>query len=142
MFTTIFLVALTSTIFEVAIAHKWTWYRRMASGSILVNLAGSMALSALVGWAYGMVGLIAGVAAMLSTLMTIPYYKCMLWWDKEGERLTESFHRTKENWLGLWRDLVRMVEITIRIITAPLRAYRWCARIIRNTRSSLHWRTS
>jgi hypothetical protein len=125
MVSTILVVAFAATVFEIIIASKWTWYRLLAGNNTLVNFAGSMALSYVLSAAWDMTGMIAGTAAMLSTLFTIPYYKGMAWWDAQGDEVKASIAAFRANWGKLFKDMIRVIEITFRIIIFPITLYRW-----------------
>lgn len=124
MISTIFVVAFSAVIFEVAIATKWKWYRMAAGSNVLVNFAGSMALSYIISAAWDMTGLIAGTAAMMSTFMTVPYYKLSAWYETQDWDVSEKWAEFQTNWGELLKDFIRVLEITIRGLTLPLRAYR------------------
>lgn len=100
--TLILLTAVTSLIFEIGIASKWSLYRKLASANLLVNLAGSMFLSWGVGVAFGASNMVMAVAAMLSTIMTIPYYQFML----QADQNPELFEEKRKELLGYWEDVL------------------------------------
>jgi hypothetical protein len=137
MLITIFVFALVAAGFEIAIAGKVPLYRRFAGKYLIVNLAGSIALSFALAAMFGATGLIVMAGGMLSTLMTIPYYKGMEWWDTNGENFKKKTVELRENWSVLMADLLRLVEITIRIITFPLRVYRAISDFIKKSNETV-----
>lgn len=138
MFITIFLVACVAAAFEIGLASKWRWYRIAAGNNLLVNLGGSMAISYVLSAAWDVTGLIAMVSALLSTLMTIPYYKVAAFWDTVGrKRLDEARLRLmyfRERWETNWKELIsksiRTTEVLLRVFTFPLNVYRKASSII------------
>jgi hypothetical protein len=134
MFTFALVLATASTIFEMMIAARIPAWRRIASQSILVNLAGSIALSYMMGFLFGAAGLIAMTAGLLSTLMSIPGYKFLHWrFDSPqalangGDQLNhvrETWTNTKQQWAQPLRDLATLTYKIIRFITLPVRIIR------------------
>jgi hypothetical protein len=125
----VFLLAGMSTFMELAIAAKIPAWRRLAHKSALFNIINSMALSYVIGIAFGAQGLIAMTAGVLSTLMSIPGYNLLHWaYDSEtaknhgGDMF--AYHRAR--WKQAFVDLGNMIYKIIRVITFPI----WVTRAI------------
>ena len=127
MLTFAFILAFASAAFEIGIAEKIPAYRRLAGKYMLVNLAGSVALSYTMGMLFGAGGLIAMTAGIMSTIMNIPYYKGRFYYDNNSE----SIHKG----LGAFRDLGKMVVKFVVVITWPVRFCRAILQILNERRS-------
>ena len=122
MLSTIFVVAFFSAVFEILIAQKVPTFRRWSGENMIINLVGSMFISFLTGYAFGAGGTILACAALISTLMTVPYYKAAhFWYDDGGWQRWEAF---KIRWSQLLKDTGQFIHTTLRAITGPVRAFR------------------
>ena len=72
MLTFAVLLAAVSLIFESLIARRSRLLRKVAGRRVVVNLGVSLALSVLLGSLFGVAGLIALMAGLLSTIAAIP----------------------------------------------------------------------
>lgn len=121
LLTTAILLAISSIIFEIGIAHRIPAYRKLASKNMVVNLTTSIGLSYILGMLFGASGLIAMLAGMLSTVGTIPYYKIMAGYDSFVEKNPEAIPKAKQR----ARDTVQTLSVLLAIFTAPVRIVRW-----------------
>lgn len=134
MFTFAIILACVSTIFEMMIASKLKIMRTLAAKYELVNLIISLGLSYVLGVLFGVTGLIAFFAAILSTLFSIPGYKFLAWrYDSEtammygGDAMPEKIQNIKNSFktkFTILKDLMKILMFIAKVITAPLRAYR------------------
>ena len=123
-----------STILEIGIAHSWKRYRMWASNNILVNLLGSMALSACIGIVYGTTGLVLAVASVASTICTIPYYQGMAYIDRNPD----IFSRMGDKIKGRRDRLLRTLNTSWRVMTFPFWGTRWIMAFSREFVHQLH----
>jgi hypothetical protein len=111
-------LAVASAIFEISIAHKVPFYRKLAGRYLVINLVGSMVLSFVMGLAFGAAGLVVMGAGIISTVLVIPYYKGIAWWDNGGAETWAQFRQTMT-------DFGNLIYKLIRFMTFPFRALRW-----------------
>lgn len=123
MLTTIFTIAFFSALFEVLIAQKVPTFRRWSGQNLIVNLVGSMLISYACGVAFGGSGTIMASAALISTIMTIPYYKAASWWYDQGGH--QAYLRLKARWVSLLGDFAQLIHAVIRFLTIPVRVARY-----------------
>lgn len=128
LFSMMIVLAITSTILELMIAAKIPAWRRWSYNSKLFNLINSLALSYLMGIAFGAAGLIAMGAGIISTLLSYPGYKFLYWMydspmaKKHGGNM---FEYTKKKWMTAFKDLFQVIYTVIKVITFPLWVTRW-----------------
>jgi hypothetical protein len=121
-------LAITSTILELMIAARIPAWRRWSYNSKLFNLVNSLALSYLMGIAFGAAGLIAMGAGIISTLLSYPGYKFLYWMydspmaQKHGGNM---FEYSKKKWMTAIKDLFKVIFTVIKVITFPLWVTRW-----------------
>lgn len=130
MLTMVFLLAITSTIFELMIAARIPAWRRLSHKSTLFNLINSMFLSYLVGIMFGATGLIAMTAGVVSTLLSIPGYAFLAWNYDSPKAISNGttrvqtmkvnthvkYNKSKE----VIQDLGKIAYGTGKVVTAPL----------------------
>jgi hypothetical protein len=111
------MLAVASAIMEIAIAHNLTWYRKLATKSIVFNLIGSMLLSYTIGIMFGAGGLIAMMGGIMSTVLTLPYYLGFAYMESHKQQVAEIRQTLT--------DTVNMFYKILRVFTAPIRFIRW-----------------
>ncbi len=127
--TMMVMLAIASTIVEMMFAAKIPAWRKNAHKLKWVNMVISIALSFVLGIAFGAAGIIALGAAMISTVLSIPGYAFLHWnFDSPQainggapmhlqikESLSGKVNKTKE----LFIDLCKLFYLIGRILTVP-----------------------
>lgn len=124
MLTFVFMLAFASFVFEMLIAAKFPFWRKLAHSSKIANLAMSVFLSYILGIAFGAAGLIAMTAAILSTLMSIPGYAMLAWnFDTpKAQALPEKsrYQHGAKKWKQVGSDTTKVAYGTLKVVTAPV----------------------
>lgn len=118
------LMTVASALFEIGIAHKVGWFRRL-NGNVVVNFLSSMAISWMMGAAYGASNMIMAISAVTSTLVTYPYYQAM-------NAIERGTPEQKARWSGYVEDIKMTFKmlgfiafIIFKILSAPAWVPRW-----------------
>lgn len=117
------ILAITSCALELMIAAKIPAWRRLSAKSPLFNLLNSLAISFVMGLAFGGSGLIAMGAGVISTILSVPGYQFLYWnYDspqaqKHGGNMTRHLWKKWKEAIG---DLMTLIYKVIRFITAPI----------------------
>ena len=129
LLTMMIMLAIASTIVELMFAAKIPAWRKNAHKTKWVNMVISIALSFILGLAFGAAGIIALGAAMISTVLSIPGY-AFLHWNYDSPKaisggkpiiaqyrdvVSEKIDKSKE----LFLDLCKLFYFIGKIITAP-----------------------
>lgn len=134
MFSFAFILALCSCAFEIGVAEKVAPMRRLCGRYELVNLIWSMTISFTIGVLFGAAGLIAMTAGIMSTLMTIPYYRIRLWFDLNP--------KAKEEYVETAKSARHMAYLLIRAFGWPVRITRKAIAYYRTSKTRLLNHTS
>ena len=129
LLTMMIMLAIASTVVEMMFAAKIPAWRKNAHKLKWVNMVISIALSFILGIAFGAAGIIALGAAMISTVLSIPGY-AFLHWNYDSPKaidggapvlqqyktnISAQVDKTKE----LFIDLCKLFYLIGRIITIP-----------------------
>ena len=135
LLTMMLLLAVTSCALELMIAAKIPAWRRLSAKSPLFNLLNSLAISFLMGVAFGGSGLIAMGAGVISTIMSVPGYK-FLYWNYDSPQAQKyggsMFTYTMKKWKTVMSDFFKILYKILRVITAPI----WMTRYVLEKYSS------
>lgn len=152
MLAIIFLLAVTSAVFELMIAAQVPAWRRWSHKSKLFNLVNSMVLSYLIGIAFGAQGLIAMTSGIFSTFLTIPGYAFLNWnYDSKSaqnvggnhyrhtkEVIKPKVEKTVKHTAITGRKAIKTASITGKVLFSPVKysykAYKSVSN--KNTRTS------
>ena len=149
MLTMMFILAGVSSFLELVIItiipplkKLYNWTPKGQPVGMAINLAGSMLLSYFVGAAFGAGGLIAMGSGLTSTAMTVLFLRLEQFAKSRGHNSVKGeindartrLHAFWEEYGQMFRDLWKVILITIRIITWPLRKYRTTREWIIKTR--------
>lgn len=85
------LLAVVSTYFEITLVQHSPFLKWLLLKHPIFPIAASIALSIMLGMAFGAVGLTALIAGVTSTILTRPYY----WWLMHGEELKDNVKAQK-----------------------------------------------
>lgn len=132
--TMIWILALATSMFEMAFAFKVPYWAKTAGRFPVLGLIASVTLSWFLGHIFGATGLIALMGGLLSTLMTVPCYILVeKWHNGEIQPRLEKFRADWESFTEMMRDLWRVIRFVIRVVTFPIWGYRsakeWCSRM-------------
>lgn len=130
----IWILAIASSVFEMAFAFKVPLWAKMAGRYPVLGLIASISLSYTLGRMFGAAGLVALMGGLLSTLMTVPCYILVeKWHNGEIQPHIEKFRADWESFVMMMRDLWRVIRFVIRVVTFPFWGYRgvksWCSRM-------------
>jgi hypothetical protein len=129
LLTMMLVLAVTSCALELMIAAKVPAWRRLSAKSPLFNLLNSLAISFIMGLAFGGSGLIAMGAGVISTILSVPGYQ-FLYWNYDSPKaisggatmlkqyrnnISSQLDKTKE----LFIDLCKLFYLIGKIITFP-----------------------
>jgi len=121
------MLAVASTIVELAFAANFPRWRQAANNNKAINLSISIVISFILGMAFGAAGLIAMSAAVISTVMSIPGY-AFLHWAYDSPRAKKHNGNLLKHYTDKWKqvltDFVNIVYKVLRIITFPIWATR------------------
>lgn len=123
------ILAITSCALELMIAAKVPAWRRLSAKSPLFNLLNSLAISFVMGLAFGASGLIAMGSGVISTILSVPGYQFLYWnYDSEmAKRHGGSMYKhSVKKWKTVISDFFKIIYKILRIITAPI----WITRSI------------
>lgn len=119
MLTLMLILTAVSAVIELAIVSKVPVLGHLFDKLWLIGMFWSIGLSWFLGTIFGAAGLIALSAGLLSTCVTMVVYRF---------HLMEAAHSFKQNQLPkivqVGRDVLRVMYITLRIITFPIWATR------------------
>lgn len=141
LLTMMIMLAIASTVVELMFAAKIPAWRKNAHKFKWLNMVISIALSFILGIAFGAAGIIALGAAMISTVLSIPGYALLHWnYDssqaqKAGGNLIASGWK---KWKQALSDLFKIIYKLIRFITAPI----WITRNIIHKYQSYKYKVS
>lgn len=124
-------LAIASTVVEMMFAARIPAWRKNAHKYKWFNMLISILLSFVLGLMFGAAGLIALGAAMISTVLSIPGYTILHWNYDSQQALNHGGNMTKylrTKWLQAFKDLAKIIYLTIKIITFPI----WATRYIVN----------
>jgi hypothetical protein len=136
LFSMMIMLALASTLVELMFASRFKVWRKNAHKFKWVNMTISIALSFLLGIAFGAAGLIALGAAMVSTVLSVPGY-AFLNWNQDtpialaqgGNRVAfywKNFHTHWAKWRVALADFGKLIFTIIKVLTFPI----WVTRAI------------
>ena len=124
------MLAVSSTIVEMMFAANFPAWRRNAHKYKWFNMAVSILISFILGFAFGAAGLIALGAAMVSTMLSIPGYAILHWNYDSVKAQTLGTPRSvhiktvvkdkSEKGKELAGDLAKVAYGTGKVITAPI----------------------
>lgn len=124
------MLAISSTVVEMMFAANFKSWRVNAHKYKWFNMAISIFISFILGFAFGAAGLIALGAAMVSTMLSIPGYAFLHWNYDSAKAQTLGIPRTEhikivakeksEKGKELAGDLAKVAYGTGKIITAPI----------------------
>jgi hypothetical protein len=130
------ILAITSCALELMIAAKIPAWRKLSAKSPLFNLINSLAISFIMGLAFGAAGLVAMGAGVISTLLSVPGYQFLHWnYDTPQARARGgnqiAYYRANFNihfdkWKIALSDLTKLTYNIIKFITMPI----WVTRAI------------
>lgn len=127
MLSLVFMLAVASTIVELAFAANFSRWRQAANNNKAINLSISVVISYILGVAFGAAGLIAMSAAIISTVLSIPGY-AFLHWAYDSPRAQKHNGNLLKHYTDKWKqvltDFVAFVYKILRIITFPIWATR------------------
>lgn len=125
------MLALASTLVELMFAARFKVWRKNAHKFKWVNMTISIALSFVLGMAFGAAGLIALGAAMVSTVLSVPGYAFLNWNQDTPTALAQGGNRAKFYWKNFhvhwakWRKVLgefnQLIYTIFRVITIPVR---------------------
>jgi hypothetical protein len=125
------ILAITSCLLELMIAAKIPAWRKLSAKSGLFNLLNSLAISFVMGIAFGAAGLVALGAGVISTILSVPGYQFLRWnYDtytaraQGGNRTVyywKNFHVHWAKWRKVLGEFNQLVYTIFRIITIPVR---------------------
>lgn len=133
------MLAIASTVVELMFAAKIPAWRKGAHKLKWLNMVISIALSFILGLAFGAAGLIALGAAMLSTVLSIPGYAFLNWnYDskqaqRNGGNMIQHIYK---KWTQAFKDLAKIFYAIIRVITFPV----WGTRVLINKYNTIKTR--
>lgn len=124
------MLAISSTVVEMMFAANFPAWRKNAHKYKWFNMAVSILISFILGFAFGAAGLIALGAAMVSTMLSIPGYAFLHWNYDSAKAQTLGIPRTEhikavakeksEKGKELAGDLAKVAYGTGKVITAPI----------------------
>ena len=124
------ILAITSCALELMIAAKIPAWRKLSAKSPLFNLINSLAISFIMGLAFGAAGLVAMGAGVISTLLSVPGYQFLHWnYDtpqaraRGGSQIAYYKANAKVNlakWQIAFSDLAKLIYTFVRFITFPI----------------------
>lgn len=124
------MLAISSTIVEMMFAANFPAWRKNAHKYKWFNMAVSILISFILGFAFGAAGLIALGAAMVSTMLSIPGYAFLHWNYDSPKAQTLGTSRTvhiktvvkdkSDKGKELAGDLAKVAYGTGKVITAPI----------------------
>jgi len=130
LFSMMLMLALASTLVELMFAARFKVWRKNAHKFKWVNMTISIALSFVLGMAFGAAGLIALGAAMVSTVLSVPGYAFLNWNQDTPTALAQGGNRVKYYWddfhvhWAKWRvalaDFGKLIFTFIKILTFPI----------------------
>jgi hypothetical protein len=122
------ILAVTSCALELMIASKVPAWRRLSAKSPLFNLLNSLAISFVMGIAFGASGLVAMGSGVISTILSVPGYQ-FLYWNYDSPQAKRSggniIRHNKSKWNLAISDLFKLIYKIIRIVTFPIWGLRW-----------------
>ena len=124
------ILAITSCALELMIAAKIPAWRKLSAKSPLFNLLNSLAISFLMGMAFGGSGLVAMGAGVISTILSVPGYQFLHWnYDTPQARARggsqvnyyrANFKLEMAKWKIALSDLAKLTYTFVRFITFPI----------------------
>lgn len=118
------ILAVTSCALELMIAAKVPAWRRLSAKSPLFNLVNSLAISFVMGMAFGASGLIAMGAGVISTILSVPGYQFLKWnYDTPKAMALPEKTRVKHEAVKVKKlssDLYTLGKGTAKVITIPV----------------------
>ncbi len=140
------ILAMSSFALEMVIAAKLPMWRKFAERYLLANMGLSLLLSVCLGMVFGAVGLIALMAGVMSTLMSIPGYRFLHWncdselayrqggnrlryiWNESKLRLSHRTATAKQWLLLLIFRMKKLLKVFVRTISIGARIMSWITR--------------
>lgn len=127
MLSLVVMLAISSSIVELAFAANFPRWRQAANNNKAINLTISVIISYILGVAFGAAGLIAMSAAIISTVLSIPGY-AFLHWAYDSPRAQKHNGNLLKHYTNKWKqvltDFAEFVYKVLRIITFPIWATR------------------
>lgn len=127
MLSLVVMLAIASTIIELAFAANFPKWRQAANNNKAINLTISVVISYILGVAFGAAGLIAMSAAIISTVLSIPGY-AFLHWAYDSPRAKRHNGNLLKHYTDKWKqvltDFAEVIYKILRIITFPIWATR------------------
>ena len=123
MFAMMIMLAISSTMVEMMFAANFKAWRVNAHKLKWFNMVISIALSFILGIAFGAQGLIVMGAAMISTALSIPGYAFLHYnYDTDTAKRYENgmFSHYFHKWTQVLSDFFKIIYKILRIITAPI----------------------
>lgn len=120
-----FVEAITETQAKLPIVRNWRRFEEVHAASMALNLVFGLFVGVAISKFGGGVGAgaTAFAAAMLANVSSVPFAKAMLWYKEEAR---PWYDENQEKVRQTFKDFVHFCWITMRIITWPIRAARWC----------------
>jgi hypothetical protein len=115
LLTMVILLALSSAFLEVKLAKALPIWHKMSVKSQAFNLLGSIALSYVLGMLFGASGLIALMAGIVSTVITVPYYSGLRYIEDNETKVTENVQIVKDAGRGIW-FFVKFIGFPFRVV--------------------------
>jgi len=123
MLAMMIMLAISSTVVEMMFAANFKAWRVNAHKLKWVNMVISIAVSYILGLAFGAHGLIVMGAAMISTALSIPGYMILHYnYDTDLAKKYKGglFMHNLNKWKQVISDLFKLIYKILRVITAPI----------------------